>query len=282
VSPIIVVPGRWSASQLRFQAENIATQIINNCGFNCCAARVLVLPEGWPMAGGLMDELRRILAAAPQRRAYYPGAEDRYDRFVSANKTAQPIGSRRAGILPWTIIPDVNPNDATNVCYTTESFCEVIAQTALPASRPADFLRRAAEFCNEMLWGTLNACILVHPETERELGAGLEDMIASLRYGTVGINHWPVLGFGWGITTWGAFPGHTYDDIQSGIGVVHNALLFGRPERSVIYGPFHAVPKPAWFVTNRKAHRILPRLTRMEAGPGIGNLLGVVAAAVGS
>ncbi|MEU2237490.1 hypothetical protein ABZ585_42055, partial [Streptomyces vietnamensis] len=25
--------------------------------------------------------------------------------------------------------------------------------------------------------------------------------------------------------TWGAYPGHTLDDVQSGIGIVHNALL---------------------------------------------------------
>jgi len=280
VSPIIVVPGPWTASQLKFQAENIATQMVNNAGFNCAAARVLVLPEGWPIAGALMDELRRTLATAPQRRAYYPGAEERYERFVSANKTAQAIGSRQDGVLPWTIIRDLSPNDATNICYTTECFCAVIAQTALPASGPGDFLRHAVDFCNEKLWGTLNACILVHPETEKELGAGLEDMIASLRYGTVGVNHWPVLGFGWGITTWGAFPGHTHENIQSGTGVVHNSLLFDRPERSVIYGPFHVVPKPAWFVTNRNAHKILPRLTRMQASPNLAKFVGVMSAAV--
>ena len=65
--------------------------------------------------------------------------------------------------------------------------------------------------------------------------------------------------------SWGAFPGHTLDDIQSGIGVVHNALLLAEPERSVVRGPFRPVhrsllhgelaisPKPPWFVDNRTA-----------------------------
>jgi hypothetical protein len=48
MSPVIVVPGPWHGLDLRFHAENIATQMINNCGFNCLAARVLILPADWP------------------------------------------------------------------------------------------------------------------------------------------------------------------------------------------------------------------------------------------
>ena len=80
--------------------------------------------------------------------------------------------------------------------------------------------------------------------------------------------------------TWGAFPGHRYDDIQSGIGVVHNGRLFDRPERSVVYGPFRPWPKPPWFVTHGSAHRIFPKLVRLEAEPGVGRMLGVMVAAV--
>jgi hypothetical protein len=70
------------------------------------------------------------------------------------------------------------------------------------------------------------------------------------------------------------------EDIRSGIGVMHNALLFDRTERSVIYGPFRVWPKPAWFVTNCSADRILPRLVRFEADPGVRNLARVVWTAV--
>ncbi len=280
VSPVIVVPGPWSAADLKFHATNIATQMINNCGFNCCAARVLVLPKAWPLSAALMAELRAVLSAAPQRKSYYPGAEERYRRFVSANVSAQPLGEGRPGILPWTVIPDLEPDDSSNVCYTSEAFCGVIAQTALPGADPADFLRRAIDFCNQRLWGTLSACILVHPEVERSLGESLEDQIAALKYGTVGVNHWPVLGFAWGSTTWGAFPGHTFENIQSGIGVVHNAMLFDRPERTVIYGPFTVRPKPAWFIDSRVARKVFPALVDLEAHPGVWNLLRVITAAV--
>ena len=38
--------------------------------------------------------------------------------------------------------------------------------------------------------------------------------------------------------TWGAYPGHTPEDIQSGSGVVHNTWLFDHPEKSVVRAPF--------------------------------------------
>jgi aldehyde dehydrogenase (NAD(P)+) len=44
VSPIIVVPGRWTSAELRFQAEHVATQRLHNC----IAEQVLVLAEDWP------------------------------------------------------------------------------------------------------------------------------------------------------------------------------------------------------------------------------------------
>jgi acyl-CoA reductase-like NAD-dependent aldehyde dehydrogenase len=279
VSPIIVVPGPWTASDLKFHAENIATQMINNAGFNCCAAKVLVLPQQWPSSGTLMEELQAVLAAAPQRKAYYPGAEERYDRFLSANKTARPVGPRHEGVLPWTLIPDLSPGDADSICFTTESFCGVMAQTALDEADVADYLRHAIEFCNHRLWGTLSACILIHPETERRLGAEFQKSIAGLHYGAIGINHWPMLAFALGSTTWGAFPDHTYQDIQSGIGIVHNARLFDKPERTVIYGPFRVWPKPVWFITNHESHNLMPKLVDLEGKPGLFKLLGVIPAA---
>ncbi len=43
--------------------------------------------------------------------------------------------------------------------------------------------------------------------------------------------------------SWGGFPGTTLEDAQSGIGVVHNALLLDSPERTLVHGPFRAAPR---------------------------------------
>jgi aldehyde dehydrogenase (NAD(P)+) len=113
----------------------------------------------------------------------------------------------------------------------------------------------------------------------KELGDALEDAIAELRYGCVAINTWSGVGFLLAQTSWGAFPGHARNDIQSGSGVVHNSLLFDRPQKSVIRAPFYPfprgvahgqaaiLPKPPWFITNKRAHETMRKLTGFEAAP---------------
>lgn len=269
VTPVIVVPGPWSAADVAFHAENIATQVVNNCGFNCLSARVLVVHKDWPQREALLNAIRAVLGRTPQRPAYYPGAEKRYDEALAANPGAQALGPRRESVIPYTLIPGIDPADCGNPCFATECFMPVLAETRLPGANAGDFLRHAVRFANETLWGTLSANLITHPATARALGAELEGAIAGLRYGTVAINQWAALGYIWGSTGWGAYPGHVPADIQSGIGTVHNTFLFDKPEKSVVSGPFRVWPKPAWFVTNRRMGSIFAGATELEAKPSL-------------
>jgi acyl-CoA reductase-like NAD-dependent aldehyde dehydrogenase len=281
VTPVIVVPGPWSDSDIAFHAENIATQMVNNCGFNCLSSRVLVMPESWPQSEALLQALRATLASAPQRRAYYPGAEKRYDEVLGANPSAQSIGPRGDGIIPYTLILRMDHTDRGNPYFATECFVPVLGQTFLPGADAGEFLRDAVRFCNETLWGTLSANILVHPKTARALGRQLDDAIAELRYGTVAVNQWAAMGYVWGSTSWGGFPGSGASDIQSGVGAVHNTFMFDLPEKSVVYGPFRVWPKPAWFISNRQMGAIFSRATELEAAPTVSKALRVALAALG-
>ena len=190
------------------------------------------------------------------------------------------MGSRTPGFVPPTLAVGVDPDDRQQLAFTTESFCAFTAETSLPGRDAGDFLDNAVEFCNETLHGTLNVGLKMHPSTERELGDRVEEAAAALRYGTVSINHWPAIGFALGTTPWGAFPGHTLDDVQSGIGSVHNTFLFDKPQKSVIYGPFRVFPLPPWFVTHKNAHKVGERLTMFEAEPGWAHIPGILAQAI--
>lgn len=279
VSPVIVVPGPWTGADLRFQAEHVATQLANNGGFNCNACRVIILHADWPQKRAFMDALRAVLAAATPRVAYYPGAASRFERFTGAYAQSEKIGTSGAGVLPWGLIPDVAPDD-DGPAFTEESFCGVVAQTSLPGGSAAEFLSNAVEFCNTRLWGTLNASLIVHPRTEEALGERLDAAIDALHYGTVVINHWAALAYAFGSTPWGAAVGHTRDDIQSGVGVVHNAYLLEAPAKTVIRGPFRVKPRPPWFVTHRTAHHIARRMVELERRPSWLRLPGIIAQAL--
>jgi hypothetical protein len=283
VSPVIVVPGPWSASDFAYQGENLATMLSNNAGFNCNAARVIVQQEGWPGRERLLESVRGVLGRVPTRRAYYPGAAERFDAFLKAHgNEAETFGSRSGDQLPWALLPHLDPAAEDDICFRQEAFCGVFAETALAAPSVPEFLKQAADFCNDVLWGTLNITLLVHPATleSAENRSAFEGVVAALRYGTVSINHWAALGYGLGVTPWGAFPGHTPQDIQSGTGFVHNTLLFSRIQKAVLRSPFRAWPKPVWFATHQTAHRLTPKLTRFEADRSPAKLPGILALAL--
>ncbi|MDI6632537.1 MAG: aldehyde dehydrogenase family protein [Bacillota bacterium] len=270
VSPTIIVPGKWSKADICYQAEHVVTMKLNNGGFNCVASQVLILPETWDQRREFMDAVRQLMRELPPRVAYYPGAAERQKAAVAAYPNAELLGG---GEVPRTLITDVDPNGEEEYCFKTEFFGPVYAQTSLPGKDTAEYLRNAVRFCNEKLQGTLGAAIIVHPGSMKELGPVLDEAVADLRYGVVGVNILINMAFSIPQATWGAYPGHTYSDIQSGIGVVHNSLLFDKPEKTVIHGPFYPfprswlhgcfslLPKPPWFVTNRTAHVTLRRAT---------------------
>jgi hypothetical protein len=283
VSPVIVVPGPWDEGDLLYQAENLATMLTNNAGFNCNAGRVIVQHASWEKRGTLIAEVGKVLQQTPLRRAYYPGAPERFDAFLAAHEpTAQVFGARAGDKLPWMLIPNLDPEKRDDICFTTEAFCGVCGETGLEAATVPEFIERAVAFCNDALWGTLNVTLVVHPESLKnpEVKRAVERAVAALRYGTVSINHWAAVGYGLVVTPWGAFPGHTLRDIKSGVGFVHNTLMFDRPQKTVIQAPFYVWPKPVWFATHKTAHKLAPKLTEFEAAPSMAKLPGILGLAM--
>jgi aldehyde dehydrogenase (NAD(P)+) len=165
------------------------------------------------------------------------------------------------------MLVDIDSAAPDHPAFVNEAFCGVLACVQLPGDFET-YLRDAVAFANTRLHGTLGANVIVHPATLRERGALIDDAIAELRYGCVGVNAWTGVGYFVNETPWGAYPGHTLDDIQSGIGVVHNSYLLQGTEKSVVYAPFAPfprsfltgeftlLPKPPWFVTNRRQAEI--------------------------
>ena len=283
VSPVIVVPGEWSDKDIAYHAEHIVTMLTTNAGFNCNATRVIITHKSWPQREQLLQQIRRVLKQVPVRDSYYPGAQDRQKAFVVQHPDAEQIGVASNQQLPWTLIADVDANNEDDICFTTEAFCGLFAETALDAPDAATFLDKAVMFANDTLWGTLNATILVSPSSLKDarIADATERAIATLRYGTIGVNYWAGIGYALGTTTWGAFPGHSLDDIQSGTGVVHNTLMFDRPQKSVIRAPFRITPTPIWFVTQgKKADKVFPLIVDLEVSPSPLKLPAILWAAI--
>lgn len=271
VSPTIVVPGPWSRSDIAFQAEHIASQKLNNAGANCIAAQVLVMSADWSQTPVLVNRIAKVIADLPERAPYYPGTAERIARvspgIVAKSTNATPVLPFAAG--------------SGAAIETDEVFGPALGVTHLPGKDPEAFLVAAVAYANDTLPGTLGANILIHSDTIAQIGrARFEEILTTLRYGCIAINSWTGAAFTLPAAKWGAFPGHTLVDVQSGIGFVHNSLLFDRPERTVIEAPFRPSRKPPWFVTNRRGAKLGRRLVELQYRPGLRTLLGVIGAAL--
>ncbi len=276
ISPVLVVPGDWSGRRLRFHAENVAGMVTVNASFNCNAAKMLVTPKGWRHREAFLAAMEQVFEQVPVRRAWYPGAKDRYRALTEGREGLRRFGGGE-GALPWTLVPGIDPSRLDEPAFRIEPFCSILSETSVGSEDPLEYLEAAVEFANERLWGTLSASILLPPGALRDpaIRAAVERAVDRLRYGTVVVNGWAAYGFCFGSTPWGAFPGSTLQDIQSGRGFVHNTLMLERVEKCVIRAPALPVPKPAYFPSHRTFHLLGRAATRLEATGALRGLPGI-------
>lgn len=278
LSPVIVVPGPWTSSDIAYQAEHLASMQILNAGFNCLTTRLIVQHSDWPQRDELLDAIRRVFKTVPTRDAYYPGAHEIHDSFLAAHPEAEQFGDRDEKKLPWTLIAGVDPSNEDDVCFHKEAFCSLYAETGLAADDVPQYIDKAVDFVNEKVWGTLTATLLVHPQSLKDpaIAEAVERAVANLRYGTVGVNAWGLLNYSTLAGSWGAYPGHPPTDIQSGHGTVHNLLMIPRPQKTVLRAPFRQSPKPICFPSHKTALTVARKLVGLQASPSLLKLASVV------
>jgi len=282
VTPVMITPGPYSDSELGFIAQNIATMMVNNASCNCNAGKMIITAKGWEGREKLLGMIRSELGVQRPRKAYYPGAFDRYKALVGDRPDAVKLGDAREGELPWTLVFGLDSANKEEDLFITEPFCPILSETSLEASSAAEFLKAATAFCNDRLWGTLSAVLIIHPRTEREPGvsAALYDAVDQLRYGAVGINQWTGLVYALVTTPWGAHPSSTLKNVQGGLGWVHNTFMLEGIEKVVLRGPLTVFPKPPWFVTSKTAHELGPKLVDLEFEPAVLKVPGIALTAL--
>jgi len=270
ISPVLLVPGKYSDRELTAMARSLAGMVVQNASFNCNAAKMLITPRGFAQREPLLTRLKAELAKVAPRDAYYPGAEARYSALTKDAEHVTRIGEASPGQLPWTLISELDP-ESNAPQFSVEPFCSILSEVSVGSDDPVEFLASATKFANERLWGTLNAMLYVTPETERDsaLSKALERAIGELRYGTVALNHWPSAAYALATAPWGGHPSATLADVQSGLGWVHNSLLFetGAVEKTVQRGPLLAFPVPPYFPGHRSLHLLGRALADFEAAP---------------
>ena len=284
VSPVIIVPGPYKAKQIQFQAENITAAMVMNASFLCLSAKMLVMPKGWAGSASFMKAIQDECAKVEPRQAYYAGAHDRWQSLVKGRNNVTHIGMPKPGALPWTFITGLDAEDENERLFHEEPFCSVLSEVQVGSEDPVQFLQKAVEFVNRRLWGTLNVTLIVHPDTLKDpaTNAAFEQAIAKLEYGTVTINTFPGLSFVFASAPWGAYPGSSPANIQSGNGFVHNTSMLEGVSKVVLRAPLSSFPKPAFFASHRRSDSVMRRMIAMEEKASWAKVPGIVWAAMRS
>ena len=82
--------------------------------------------------------------------------------------------------------------------------------------------------------------------------------LGEVRYGSIGVNVPTILSYFTPALSWGAFPGHTPDDIRSGSGQIHNTRLIDHVQKAVLRAPWRPAVTPFWSTK----HGNMPSLSR--------------------
>ena len=272
VTPIIVHPGNWSRSEIRHQAKKIVTAKLNNSGFNCIAAQVIVLPKDWRHTQKLKNDIKHYLKKVGDTTSYYPGSSENLNELIETNNYEQ-INNLTCS-TPFLLADlDLEKEYGNKEVWSTALYFK-----ELSFSSYEDFAVKAIDYVNNELWGNLGVTVLIKNFKKGTNKLILKNYVDELKYGTVAINEWSALGFVIPSLPWGGYPGNRDNDIQSGQGYVHNSFLFESPQKGIVYSKFRISPliDPPWFITNRKAHRIFKHLTYYQATKSKINLIKLI------
>jgi hypothetical protein len=238
VTPWFVVPGRYTAAQLQFQADTIAASIANNTSFNCIATKLVVTCRQWDQRNDFIGLVRRRLESLPPRPAWYPGAASLWEE----------ISGRAApgdGTLPW-IFRDGLDADADEGWITREWFGPVAGELPLEAADIEDYCGQATALARR-LPGSLAASVTVPEYLSTRDAARAELLLEHLPFGVVARNCWSAMAYSMAGVPWGGYPGGTRSDPKSGIGFVHDPLVLPLVHNSIIRGPLASRLTPPWF-----------------------------------
>jgi len=263
VTPWIVCPGtsnesKWAESAITHHAKMLAAAFKSSCSMNCLSPKVVVLPTEavWPQRKQFLDALRKELGEMPQPPPYYPGAHERFAAFEKEYPEAEHIEappSQEAGKglasaaypqlgqnitpLPSLLLDVGTIGDASCRPYALkeEAFSPVLAIATVACESAEDFPLKAAQACNDNIFGTLS-CNLIYPD---EKGEALDKVLQTLNYGAVSVNFWAALLYGNALAVWGGAPGSYKSSAPaSGLGFVGNAARIPRVSKSVGFSAF--------------------------------------------
>ena len=182
----------------------------------------MLLDKSWPQKDAFCDKMKKYLGEHLPSPSYYPGTDRKYELFLKefAGVATQIEFSGKGEVFDGCVKPlwiqsiEKNPE----LFQRTESFCPVMGVHEIDAPTPDVFCAAAAEYVNEKVWGNLSTTIWASAQVLKEHEGAVRGFVNDVRCGAVGVNLWGGFNVFFPQLHWGAYPGNTPEDVQSGVG----------------------------------------------------------------
>jgi acyl-CoA reductase-like NAD-dependent aldehyde dehydrogenase len=247
-TPWIIVPGKYSKSELKMAAKHIVTGKKMNSGCNCLCSQVVILPHDWDQKDEFKQILFEKIEEIPTDPLYYPGSLDRLSKIIGKYepKNVQQIMSHNVDrnyhgddtdfVQTYVVDCGVYGKDGFNdYALKNEAFGPILALVELPGNGNGEtyLMGSAVPFVNhkENIYGSLSCSIVYPKKYNKEI---IKEATAELNYGCVALNTWSFYGY-FGIAYGGAWGGSKYDVTgQSGKGLIGNYFLIPDIQKTVV------------------------------------------------
>lgn len=243
VNPVILVPSmkrKWRPKELRHHALQIASAGKFNGGHFCGRPQVIVTSKNWEQRDAFLTELRKAIAElTPPEASYDPKYRKQFDRFVKEYPDGKIIEPSEDLVTEYARVLLVKNADHESYGLKNEAYCQVLIEVALDLpDHPVAFLPDAVKFCNDKLFGSLCATIVVDDATNKKYTGIVQQALTDLQYGTVSINAMALFGWFNPSLYWGGYKENKEDGIERNVGHFGNLFGYENGMKSIITDTF--------------------------------------------
>eukprot|EP00009_Paramoeba_aestuarina_P002448 CAMPEP_0201509952 /NCGR_PEP_ID=MMETSP0161_2-20130828/2849_1 /ASSEMBLY_ACC=CAM_ASM_000251 /TAXON_ID=180227 /ORGANISM="Neoparamoeba aestuarina, Strain SoJaBio B1-5/56/2" /LENGTH=346 /DNA_ID=CAMNT_0047905059 /DNA_START=222 /DNA_END=1262 /DNA_ORIENTATION=- len=243
-----IIPGKYTKKEIKKMADHLAHVRVLNGSHTCPSPQILLIDKEWEQKDEFKEEMKKSLSSHLPIPCYYPGTQQKYNTFKEAYPSGQtcpysgkaPVPAQ--GYLEPLFVSNIEQD--ANLFLNLETFCPVMGVYEMEvegeAERVETFCKQATEFVNERTWGNLATTIFSSSHTMSSHLPTIEEMVAKLHVGSIGVNIWGGTCVFFPQFRWGGYPGNTPEDIQSGSGRgVGNFLVYDGVKKSVLWSPLN-------------------------------------------
>eukprot|EP01059_Diplonema_ambulator_P005884 TRINITY_DN15660_c2_g2_i1.p1 TRINITY_DN15660_c2_g2~~TRINITY_DN15660_c2_g2_i1.p1 ORF type:complete len:559 (+),score=211.55 TRINITY_DN15660_c2_g2_i1:31-1677(+) len=284
VSPYIIAPSEaWSDKEVDHHAGALVGFKLSNSSAVCASPQLLVVSKNWSKRELFMQKIISKLETSLAVPIFYNGTQERCDAAEKAYSDVVKVNCKHNedGCVKPIIIRNLTEADVGSYSMKNEAFAPVLVELVIDAPDVKTFMEKTRDIVNsDNVFGSLSCSVMLHPSVEKELGAEyVNKWLQSMEWGTTAVNNWGALGTFFPTGLWGAFPKHRPEDIQSGMGILGNCLMYDYPQKQVLRSPFKALGHPAGGPTQLEAN-VFKNVASYAANPGCWRLTKLAGSAV--